>query len=390
MITELINASNIMFENEQVKNVYLGRTSLWEQNPQSKTFTLQPIVLDSDANLVLTYKNSLPTQGNSTFLIKTPGVDISKIDISYPYESINSNVIPRVIFQKIDNYALYCNRYGTFNSWPGGTTTGLFEENVTFTYKDQLGSQSKEINFYGRGDENNQMFLEGLYVNKVIKVPSKGKTDSVNIKFYPYTFDDEFYSMQTCKIWLVDYEDTSNNRQNLYLWDNDNHVFRHTTNDNVKTLNDTIFSSFEVSYYGLTGTINYTIKPNESGVFKDAALSIRDCMVHFVQEPHDAHRIYIVNWHTRAFNFANGDSYLCNGDTSENMFHLSGSVVIDNNIEFNFTKWVDVLIPESLEEEYNIEFVGNTKSNNGTYEWDDISFKFYTCYTNSKIIFNKK
>lgn len=390
MNTKLINASNIMFENRQVKNVYLGNTSLWEQNPQSKTFDLQPIVLDSDANLTLTYKNSLATQGNSTFIIKTPNIDISKIDISYPYEKINSNVIPRVIVQKIDNYALYCNRYGTFNSWQGGSSSGLFEENITFIYKDQIGEQSKSINFYGRGDENNQMFLHGLYVNKVIKVPSKGTTDSLTVKFYPYTFDDEFYSMQTFNIWYVDYEDTSNNRKNLYLWDNNNHVFRHTTNGNIKTLNDTIFSSFSVSYYGLTGTINYTIKQNISNDFKDAALSIRDCMIHFVQEPHNDHRIYIVDWHTRSFNFTNDSSYLDNGNTNENMFHLSGSKIINGNIEFNFSTWTDVLIPESLEEEYNIEFVGNTKLNNGIYSWDNLSFKFYTCYKDSKIIFNKK
>lgn len=387
---KIISASNIMLGNNQVKSIYLGNNILWEQNPQRKTLTLMPIVLDSNRNLVLSYKNSLPTQGNSTFIMKVLNdINISDIDIEYPYESFNSNLIPRVIFQKLDNYALYCNRFGTFNAWKGGSSDGLYDENVTFKYNDQLGVQSKSINFYGNGDEDNQMFLDGLYVNKVIKSPSIGRSGIVKIKFYPYSFDDEFYSMKEFRLSLVDYENIPNTK-NLYLWDFNEHVFRNESNNTIKTLDDTIFSTFNVTYQNLEGIIEYTIKPNYSNEFKEAVLSVRDCMIHFIQEPHNDNRIYILEWHTRAFNFTNGDSYLDNGDTSENMFQLSGSKIIERDITINFTIWTDLLIPESLENEYNIEFEGNTKLNNNKFYWDNISYKFYTCYKDSKIIFKKK
>lgn len=387
---KLLNVSNIKFGNNQINNLYLGTNKIWSSNPENKTFDLLPIVMDSDANLRLSYINSLPTQGNSTFIIKPlNGVTPSEIDILLPYESITSNVLPRIVVNKIDDYALLCTRYTNYNQWPGGSSNGLYEEELTYQYDNGVNVQQKKINFYGRGDENNQTFMSGLYVNKIIKVPSIGVTGYVNVRFFPYTFDDEFYSMQTFKIYLVDYNDTSNNRVNKYLWDNVNKTFTHISTGNVINLSDTIFSSFNIVYEGLEGRIEYTIKQNSTNEFRDVALCTMDSMVHFIQEPHNTHRVYFGDWHTR--NITNGteqylDSY---NETYEYLFSLLGSRIINRSIELNFICWSDFVYPESLEDEYRIIMDGRIDYK-GDCSWDNMTYKYYVTYKDSKIIFKKK
>ena len=387
---KLLNVSNIKFGNNQINNLYLGTDKLWSSNPENKTFDLLPIVMDSDANLRLSYVNSLPTQGNATFIMKPlNGITPADIDIILPYENITSNLLPRIVVNKIDDYALLCTRYNNYNSWQGGTSSGLYEEEITYQYDNGTNVQQKKINYYGRGDENNQTFIAGLYVNKIIKIPSCEYSGYVNVRFFPYTFDDEFYSMTTFKIYLIDYNDTSNNRINKYLWDNTNQTFTHITTGNVINLNDTIFSSFNIVYGGLEGRIEYTINPNTTNNFRDVALCTMDAMVHFIQEPHNEHRIYFGDFHTR--NITNGtDKYLDSyNDSNEYLFSLCGSRILNRSIEINFIRWSDFLYPQSLENEYNIIMEGRIDYKYNV-SWDNMTYKYYVPYKDSKIIFKKK
>ena len=114
-----------------------------------------------------------------------------------------------------------------------------------------------------------------------------------------------------------------------------------------------------------------------------------DSMVHFIQEPHNTHRVYFGDWHTR--NITNGtDKYLDSYDNSfEYLFSLLGSQIIKRPIEINFVRWSDFMYPESLENEYRIIMDGRIDYK-GDCSWDNMTYKYYVPYQDSKIIFNKK
>lgn len=376
---KLSKANNIIFANNQITDLKLGNNTIWNPNLNNTSFNLFPIVMDSDANLRLTWNTSYPTQGNSTFIIKSSdNIKMSDIDIIH-----ESNGGGTVAISKIDDFCLYANRYAGVNNWPGGSSNAIFEENVILKFN----NYSLPMKFYANGDENNRTFIAGTYVNKVIKSPSKGCSGTIDINFYPYNFDDIFYSMSLFDMHLVDYNDSENNRRNLYLWNNDNKKFTHISNGNIIDLNDTIFSSLNITYSGLKGHIEYTIKPNNTQEFKDIALRINDAMIHFIQEPYSNHRIYL-KYFTRKIN----RSYLESNNSNEYMFHWCGSKIISRPIELKFDYSCDVLLPETLEIEYNIIMNGSITldESSGNFLWDNLSFKHYKCLANSKIIFKRK
>lgn len=432
---KITNANNIMLGNNQV-NLYIGSNKIWDSTEQ-KSFSFMPIVMDSDANLKLSWEDSYAAVGNSTFIIKpTNNTNLNEINIAY--RNINSKV--RML--KFDDYALCVNRYYNHNSWPGGTTSGVYEEYIDLS----LDNQTKTVKIFGKGDENNQIFMSGMFVNKVIKVPSCGTSGVVKVQFFPYSFDDEFYSMKTFRLMLLDYNDTTYDRKNLYVWNNDNQTFKHNTTGAIKTLDDTIFSSLNVSYYGLIGTIEYTIKPNNTNEFRDIALCTMDSMVHFVQESHNDHRIYIGfnnlmdteyidnptgEQHEQQeqpsgcgtcgtvgysdITYTNGEQplgeqesygvdYYTSGEIgtpeeteptineSEYLFHLSGSKIINRSTQIIVPISASIIYPESLENEYDIIIEGRNTLTSNTYTWDNMTFKRYNVYTNKtdKIIFKKK
>ena len=392
----LSKASDIKLGNNQINTLQLGNNQLWDINGSTKEWVLRPIVMMSTAyirnsfNTVLTDQVEIMATGNTSFIMKPINdIKLSDVEISYPYDSFNRGR-PRCHFLKLDDFALYIHRFYGWNVWRGGTGSAIWDETTTLKYF----GQSKTVKLRGYTDENNKTYINGLYVSKVIKSPSCGSTGVVKISFFPYTFYDEFYAMQTFDLWMIDYTDTNNNPtvngwKKKYLWDNINKVFVHATDGTVIPLSDTMFSSFNVTYEGLKGKIEYTTKPNYTNKFRDIALCTNDAMVHFIQEPHNDHRIYIGEYADHTY-LTGTSQYIDEPQFPEEyLFHICGSKIINRDIEFlnDYKKFI--MYPTSLEAEYNISMIGQIDYI-GTYTWDNLTYKHYRFYKGAKIKFKKK
>ena len=205
--------------------------------------------------------------------------------------------------------------------------------------------------------------------------------------------------MQSFDMYFLDYNDTTNSRKNNYLWNNNTQTF--TKNGVVKTLNDTIFSSLNINYESLECNIEYSVGPNYTNEFRETVLYGSQVLIHFIQEPHNDHRIYI----RRDINRGLDSKYIYDNDTNMNyLFNLSTSKIINNSIEIHdsiasstyssnsiqSSTGTYILYPELLENEYDIIIEGNYSTSANTYTWDNIQFKRCRLNRNSKIIFRKK
>ena len=401
IIPKLSNANDIIFKGEHVNSLYLGSKKLWERNETIPTFEINPVVMESNATLRLSYfRNtsessggiaSFMMTGNSTCIFKaTPGIKMSEIDISYLGGTNEDNDViqNKVLMQKIDDFGLLLSRgsASTHGNWVGGTTGSNYDERTDLTYK----NQTLQLRFRGWTDEDNGVFSDGMYVNKVIKVPSCGVSGTEILTFYPYTFYSYMYKLDKLNMYLVDYDyNNTNNRKDLCLWDNDNKVFKYESGNTLRTvqLNNTIFQSLNTSYAYLEGRIEYTIAPNNTNEFRDTAVKINDCMIHFVQEPHNDHRIYI----RRNRRVALDTKYT---DDNSYMFQLFESRILKGSMEFEFDKPSYIVYPIALENEYDILLEGNMAPTEGTFMWDNMEFRRYSGGkvngVMAKFIFRKK
>lgn len=397
--SKIINASNIMLGNKQVNNLYIGSNQIWSKS-NDQTFDLLPIIMDSASNLRLSLVSSYPTTGNSVFLMKplsNKPVNLANVNIEYlgGTNSSGSASINKVRIEKIDDYALLFNRLYSFDNWSGGYTSANFSEDTIISLYDN----SKSLKFTGHIDENNTALLRGKYVNRVIKIPACGTSGIEKVYMYPYTFYDKYYGMQSFDMYFLDYNDTANSRKNNYLWNNNTQTF--IKNGVVKTLNDTIFSSLDINYESLECNIEYSVGPNYTNEFRETVLYGSQVLIHFIQEPHNDHRIYI----RRDVNRGLDSKYIYDNDTNMNyLFNLSTSKIINNSIEIydsiasstyssNSTQTSTgtyILYPELLENEYDIIIEGTYSTNANKYTWDNIQFKRCKLNRNSKIIFRKK
>lgn len=394
----LSKASDIRLGNNKVNSLQLGDNQLWDINGDTKEWIFMPVVMLSSGSIRNSFNTVLPNQvqmictGNTSFIMKSCNdIKLSNVEVSYPYDTFNRGK-PKCHFLKLDDWAFYIHRFYGWDVWRGGQSGSIWDETTTLNYF----GQSKTVKIYGYTDENNRTYLSGLYVSKVIKSPSCGASGTVNIKFFPYTFYDEYYAMQSFELWLIDYTDrTSDNTPTVsgwkkkYLWDNNDKVFRHPSDGTVIPLSETMFSSFNVTYEGLKGVIQYTTKPNNTNEFRDLALCTSDAMVHFIQEPHNDHRIYIGEYADHSYLIGTSQYVDDPQFPEEYLFHICGSKIIDRDIEFlnDYKKYI--MYPISLENEYNITMDGQIDYI-GDYQWDNIIYKHYRFYNNSKIKFKKK
>lgn len=398
-ISTIINASNIMLGNKQVNNIYCGSNKIWGTSNE-QTFDILPIVMDSDSYLRLSPVSSYAVTGNTAFIMKPLSNENFKLsDIKIDYLSgvneTGDSVSNKVRIQRIDDYALLFTRLYRFDDWSGGMTGSIFTENTTLT----LNNQTKQLTFKGKTDENNTRLLRGKYVSRVIKIPACGASGQEKVYMYPYTFYSDFYAMQTFNIYYLDYNDPSNERKNNYLWDNNLQTFN--KDGVIKTLNDTLFSSLNINYECLECTINYTIGPNNTNQFRETVLYGAQVLLHFIQEPHNDHRIYIRRDVRRGLD----SKYINDNDTNFNyLFNLSSSKIVNKsieicdgaeeavykNVEGQSSTGTYVLYPITLENEYNIILSGSHTIYDDLYTWDNIQFKRCKLGRDSKIIFNKK
>jgi hypothetical protein len=397
--SKIINASNILLGGTQVNNLYIGSNKIWSKSSE-QTFDLLPIVMDSDSYLRLSPAASYAVTGNTAFIMKplsNENFKLSQVNIDYlrcvnENDDITSN---KVHVQKIDDYALLFTRLYRFDDWSGGMTGSIFTEYTNIS----LNNQTKQLTFKGKTDENNTRLLRGKYVSRVIKVPACGMSGIEKVYMYPYTFYSDFYAMQTFNIYYLDYNDSSNERKNNYLWDNDSQTFN--KDGVVKTLNDTLFSSLNINYESLECSIEYSIGQNTTNQFRETVLYGAQVLLHFIQEPHNDHRVYIRRDIRRGLD----SKYVQDSDTNFNyLFYLSTSKIINNSIEFaceaeaatyrnatgQSSTGTYILYPLTLENEYNIITSGTCTLDNNLYTWDNMQFRKYRLSRNSKIIFDKR
>lgn len=397
--SKIINASNIMLGNKQVNNLYVGSNKIWSKS-NSQSFDILPVVMDSASTLQLSLPSSFITTGNSVFLMKllsNENIKLSNVDIKYlGCTTDTSTTINKVRIEKIDDYALLCNRLYSFDSWSGGYSNARFSEQTAIS----LYNNSKTLKFTGFVDENNTTLLRGKYVNRVIKIPACGASGIEKVYMFPYTFYDKYYGMTTFNMYFLDYNDTANSRRNNYLWNNDSQTF--IKNGVTKTLDDTLFSSLNINYESLECNIEYSIGPNNTNEFRETVLYGSQVLIHFIQEPHNDHRIYIARDINRGF----ANKYIEDNDTNlKYLFNLSTSKIINNSIEIYdsiesstylsnngslTSTGTYILYPVLLENEYDIIYDGNHSISSTTYTWDNIQFKRCILSRNSKIIFHKK
>lgn len=388
-----------MLGNKQVSNIYCGSNKIWDTSNE-QTFDILPIVMDSDSYLRLSPVSSYAVTGNTAFIMKPLSNEpfkLSNIEIDYlgGIDEANNTIGNKVHIEKIDDYALLFTRLYRFDDWSGGITGSIFTEHTNIS----LFNQTKQLTFKGKTDENNTRLLRGKYVSRVIKIPACGANGQENVYMYPYTFYSDFYAMQTFNIYYLDYNDPSNERKNNYLWDNNLQVFN--KDGVVKTLNDTLFSSLNINYESLECHIKYSIGPNTTNQFRETVLYGAQVLLHFIQEPHNDHRIYFRRDIRRGLD----SKYINDNDTNFNyLFNLSSSKIINNSIEFNSesnsSTYMNsegqsstgsyILYPITLENEYNIITSGTCTLYNDLCIWDNMQFKRYKLGRNSKIIFDKK
>lgn len=256
-------------------------TSYWDYNINSRKYTIsKENNSDNPKELYLT--------GNSTFLAKpSEEANLSKINITYP------NTDPMVFVYTVDNYALLFNRTYRYNEWDGGAQ-GVRRELYTINY---LGNSScfKSIKYV---DENNMTFIEGMYINKTIRIPSNGTDNNreytIKVHSYPYRFDSVLFDANYIidnYISMYDYNGQINGTPAIYKIKNGN--LYNSSNTSIGSVTDlTIFSSFNITYDGLVITINYKVKPNTSDNYKECVLCIGESVVHLFQENASDTRIY--------------------------------------------------------------------------------------------------
>lgn len=227
--------------------------------------------------------------GNTTCLLKpTRSVDLSKFTVTK-----NSFIT----FYTIDNYAFLINRNTGYNTWIGGLSSGAYTANkLSLNYNNTTTYESYLVQNI---DEDNVVFNEGLYINKLIRIPSTGtdanRTNALKVWTYPFDFDsydfmaeeiaDNYVYLCNWNSYIVSNTDSVLNIKNGNLYD--------TNNVQVGTLaNNTILNSLSISTSGLDISLEYSIGQNTTNQYREAALLIGNCMVHFLQEPASSTRIY--------------------------------------------------------------------------------------------------
>ena len=363
---DLSTISNATIGDKQIDTIYYESHPIWCH----ETLDLIPIVVPSNGGIVRTWQNSLATTGNATFLMKSKAnTNLSHVNLTYSASN------PKVLANRLDNFGYMMYRFAGYDYWPGGSTMAPYSENLTFG----LGGQTLTTRFIGQIDEDNVIFNDGLYVSKIIKIPSCGGSGSATVKFFPYNFNDEFYGMSEFDINLFDYTDTGHtDGQVLYLWNSSSSSFYNSNSSRTIQLANTMFSSFGVSVTGLEGTISYTATQNLTDDFVDTAFVVGDIMmIHFIQEPSSNNRIY----YGETIDSYYWPNYLINS--------LGSEILGEDARTFTFKKLWHLLYPAALENTYSITTEGTCNLDSNTYTWDGKSFKHYTNYANSKMTFTK-
>lgn len=365
----MTDVQNLTFNGNPVENVNFNGISLDNliynnyQWSASEPLTIKPIFVSSDPfSYVITsfdYESYVHITGNNCFLAKaiTGNKDLGNSTIT------NANNTATIF--PVDNWGFVFHKFSQYDQWEGGVSGGNYSFSETINHK----RTSIPITFNTKLDEDNVALLEGCYVNKVVKVPSKGDSGQVIVNLYPYTFESNYYSS------------SSTPSIPLYLFNYDTNTLSEYNQG------DGIFTSLTSTQSGLDITINYSISQNNTNDFRDSVVVLYSdycchVLIHFLQEPHSENRIYFGQKVDSQYLFKDavledyGTASRLYQDDGKWIFCTHGSHVLEDYFELKspYNNWY-FYYPSSLEQRYTISVDGTAGRTYPThYTWDNIDY----------------
>lgn len=405
----MISINNLTYNGNPVTNLtydgnpvnVLNVNNIYQWN-SSTEFTAKMILVDSDTIGEPVEGTSARINGNCRFLVKVDDTgNLDNMEVSYS-PSPNSYTVYR-----LDDYGFLFDRYIGYDQWGGGS--GVYGYNMSINLSKQ--SITKSFSFDGHIDENNVVFLEGLYSNKTIKVPSVGAYNKIlKFQLYPYSFESEFFDSNYIESGNIIKKIRLNNGELIDFSDKYQSVINNTEYHTIKftNLEDTIFDDFKINLSGIDGNIEYSINSNNSNMFREnfVLLCFIDVSgvhssigIHFIQEPHNEFRIYYGPYSSEAAYLDLKYTYVDSGtwnyvfeNDNEHLFNM-GSNILNNYYELNLSDGQCVVYKKDLTNYYDITFsnpnyVGELKDI--SCKWDGMTFGYRYISGNTKVIFQKK
>lgn len=274
---------------ETVFEVYPECLPCQNSNNHNTNRYLQPRI--GAKKTVYTIPNPLKISGMANFFIRINGSNTGNIDITRTNKGTD-------FVYKIENLGYGYMRKIGYNTWPGGDGS-TSSSSITFTPSRDT-SLAKTINIYQGVDEDHTVFLRGLFLSKVIRIPASGIVNGyLKLLFFPYTFDSHYY-YDDINCGVVD-------ASNVGGKDGDNNLVRNpyitrTTASNLSNnvFLDTFLPTRETAYQF---NLRYDVGRNTTGAYKSAFVGfsiylsmsqgqLDGVFIHFIQEYESNYRIY--------------------------------------------------------------------------------------------------
>lgn len=252
-----------------------------------KDYYLQPRI--ESKQTVYTIPDPLRISGMANFFIRVNSSNAGDVDITRTNKGTD-------FVYKIEDFGYgYIRKIG-YNTWPGGTGD-TSSSSITFTPSNDT-SLAKTINIRQDVDEDHTIFLRGLFLSKVIRIPAAGIINSyLKLLLFPYTFDSSYY-YDDIDYGVIDASSVGEQDEDYNLIKNPyiTKVTANTLSNNVFL--DTLLPTRETAYQF---NLRYDVGKNTTGMYKSAFVGFGDGMsqgqldgvfMHFIQEYESDYRIY--------------------------------------------------------------------------------------------------
>lgn len=415
----MIEVNNLKYNSSEVSGVTYNSNSLaslsfneyrWDASggtPIITDFSLIPIMMLSEKHTAsrlynLNIESLMYVTGNSVFLAKVDGeTDLSQLEVL--------NYSPEVMPMPIDDWGILFSRLFDYGRWEGGIYIDRY--NITETLK--VGTKSIDVRFTNETDEDNIQLFDGCYVNKVVRIPSTGISNT-SLSFFSYMFSFNEFGKPYPYFYILDYQKILNNEASYpYVLYNGSfydekllgrvytsYEFR-GTDAYPKTaqysLQDTMLTDLSlVPVDSLNFKVNYSIGANPSSSYRHLAIIIQGgLLINFLQEPASSNRIYFGIPHPAGYEReSNGyiDNYThtwVSPHTDNYLFHTLGSYDLSkySSGEEYIVKSYDrrtkytLLYPVDIEQRFTITVSSNVNSgvlSEDTLSWGNVSYKMVT------------
>lgn len=294
----------------------------------------------------------------------------------------------------IDDYGYGFFRNIGYNKYAGDNSTSIQAENtITFT-PNNTDLSPKSISTYSELDEKRTTFSDGLFYNRLIRVPASGLNGTLVIKFFPLSFESSFLYTPT-SVYLIDGSQVGETINN--------ELVRNVTYSELNLNNNNTFVNLQMSDNSIQETdYNYYIPANTTGQYRYVHFSFSrgsatyGAHVTFVQEPYSTNRIYYGNvpfepkyWYEYVknpsdnlkyhvyFQFANSEII-----TSSKEISALSADNVNNTTYYGFAKTNVLCVPSNLAHTITPSISSSDIIANN-YMWGDQSYIIYKLASSS-------